>query len=110
MVGFVASNVIRGDDRQVHVDDWDDGLSGRAALIDVRTRGEFAAGRIPDAVNIPIEELRGRIAEIPRDRPVVVHCQVGMRGYMAARILRQAGIDAANLAGGYKTYRMFHPE
>ncbi len=110
MVGFVASNVIRGDDRQVHVEDWDGRLSREAALIDVRTPGEFAAGRIPGAVNIPIEELRGRIAEVPRDRPVVVHCQVGMRGYMAGRILRQDGIDAANLAGGYKTYRMFHPE
>jgi NADPH-dependent 2,4-dienoyl-CoA reductase/sulfur reductase-like enzyme/rhodanese-related sulfurtransferase len=110
MVGFVASNVLRGDVRQVHVDEWDERYSGQAALIDVRTPGEFAAGRIPGAVNIPLEELRGRIGEVPRDRLVVVHCQVGMRGYMAARILSQAGLDAANLAGGYKTYRMFHPQ
>jgi rhodanese-related sulfurtransferase len=110
MAGFVAANVLRGDVRQVHVEDWDERLSGHAALIDVRTPGEFPAGRIPGAVNIPLEELRDRIDELPSDRPIVVHCQVGMRGYMAARILRQAGIDATNLAGGYKTYRMFHPE
>jgi NADPH-dependent 2,4-dienoyl-CoA reductase/sulfur reductase-like enzyme/rhodanese-related sulfurtransferase len=110
MAGFVASNVIRGDVRQVHVEDWDERLSGQAALIDVRTPGEFAAGRIPGAINIPLEELRGRIDEVPRDRPVVVHCQVGMRGYMAARLLHHNGIDAANLSGGYKTYRMFHPQ
>jgi len=60
-------------------------------------------------MNIPLEELRERLDEIPRDRQVVVHCQVGMRGYMAALILQQAGFEAANLGGGYKTYRMFHP-
>jgi len=103
MVGFVASNVLRGDDRQVHVEELEARVSGGAALIDVRTTGEFAAGRIPGAVNIPIEELRGRIAEIPRDRPVIVHCQVGMRGYMAGRILHQAGINAENLAAANKS-------
>ena len=109
MVGFVASNLARGDYQQVHVDDWDRGLSDHAALIDVRTAGEHAAGAIPGAVDIPLEELRQRLDEIPRDRQVVVHCQVGMRGYMAALILQQAGFSAANLGGGYKTYRMFHP-
>ena len=109
MVGFVASNLARGEYKQVHVDDWDGGLASEAALIDVRTAGEHAAGAIPGAVNIPLEELRERLDEIPRDRQVVVHCQVGMRGYMAALILQQAGFHAANLGGGYKTYRLFHP-
>jgi rhodanese-related sulfurtransferase len=109
MVGFVASNVVRGDYPQVHVDEWDGGLGSRAALIDVRTPREFAAGHIEGAINIPLEELRDRVGEVPRDRRVVVHCQVGMRGYMATLLLRQARIDAANLAGGYKTYRLFHP-
>jgi NADPH-dependent 2,4-dienoyl-CoA reductase/sulfur reductase-like enzyme/rhodanese-related sulfurtransferase len=109
MVGFVGANVVRGDSPQVHVEDWDGGLASRAALIDVRTPKEYAAGRIEGAVNIPLEELRERMGEIPRDRKVVVHCQVGMRGYMAALILRHARIDAANLAGGYRTYRLFHP-
>ena len=110
MVGFVASNVIRGEYPQVQVDDWDSGLADQAVLIDVRTAKEYAGGQIPGAVNIPLEELRDRLDEIPRDRPVVVHCQVGMRGYMATLVLRHAGVDAMNLAGGYKTYRMFHPQ
>lgn len=110
MAGFVASNLVRGDYPQVHVEEWDSGLSAGAALIDVRTSREYAAGQIPGAVNIPLETLRDRLGEIPRDRKIVVHCQVGMRGYMATLVLRHAGIDAANLAGGYKTYRLFHPE
>ncbi|QEH33665.1 Coenzyme A disulfide reductase [Aquisphaera giovannonii] len=110
MAGFVASNVLRGDVRQVHVDELDEQRLLGAAIIDVRTPKEFAAGRIEGAVNIPLEQLRTRIGEVPRDRPVVVHCQVGMRGYMATRILRDAGLDSANLAGGYKTYRLYHPE
>jgi rhodanese-related sulfurtransferase len=109
MVGFVASNLVRGEYRQVHVDDLEFGPFQEAVLIDVRTPGEHAAGAIPGAVNIPLEELRDRLDEIPADREIVVHCQVGMRGYMAALILKQAGYHAANLAGGYKTYRMFHP-
>jgi rhodanese-related sulfurtransferase len=109
MVGFVAANIVRGDYDQVQVEDWDAGLADQSVLIDVRTAKEYSTGRIPEAINIPLEELRERLSEIPRDRPVVVHCQVGMRGYMAALVLKQAGIDAANLAGGYKTYRLYHP-
>ncbi len=108
MAGFVASNVMDGQDRQIHIED----LAGRladAALIDVRTPQEFAAGTIPGAVNVPIDELRERLDEIPRDRPIVVHCQVGMRGYMAGLILRDSGREAYNLGGGYKTYRLHHP-
>jgi NADPH-dependent 2,4-dienoyl-CoA reductase/sulfur reductase-like enzyme/rhodanese-related sulfurtransferase len=107
MVGFVASNLVRGDYRQVHVDDLD---AAQVPVIDVRTAKEYAGGKIPGAVNIPLEELRGRLSEVPRGQRVVVHCQVGMRGYMATLLLKQAGFDAVNLAGGYKTYRMFHPE
>ncbi|WP_165221269.1 FAD-dependent oxidoreductase [Aquisphaera insulae] len=110
MAGFVASNVLRGLVRQVHAEDLGAGDLAVASIVDVRTPKEYAAGRIEGAANIPLEELRGRLDEIPRDRPVVVHCQVGMRGYMAARVLRDHGIDAANLAGGYKTYRMHHPD
>jgi NADPH-dependent 2,4-dienoyl-CoA reductase/sulfur reductase-like enzyme/rhodanese-related sulfurtransferase len=110
MVGFVASNLARGDYAQIHIDDWESGQAGAGVLIDVRTPKEYAAGRIPGAVNIPLEELRGRLDELPRHGRVVVHCQVGMRGYMAALLLRQAGFDVVNLAGGYKTYRLFHPE
>jgi len=110
LVGFVAANLVRGDYPQVSVEEWEMGGDDRAPLIDVRTPREYEAGRIPGAINIPLEELRNRLSEIPRNRPVVVHCQVGMRGYMATLVLRQNGFEAANLAGGYKTYRLFHPE
>lgn len=110
MVGFVASNLAAGDYRQVHVEDWEDGLSSSAFLLDVRTPKEFEAGTIPGATSIPIEGLRERLDEIPRDRPVVAFCRVGMRGYMAALILQTAGFDALNLGGGYNRYLLSHPE
>ncbi len=108
MAGFVAANLVRGDYPQVHVEQLAGLMSAGALLVDVRTPPEFAAGAIPGAVNIPLETLRNRLGEVPRDRKVIVHCQVGMRGYMATLVLRHAGRDAANLAGGYKTYRLVH--
>jgi rhodanese-related sulfurtransferase len=61
-------------------------------------------------VNLPVDELRSRLGELPHDREIAVYCQVGQRGYLATRILRQAGFDAVNVSGGYKTYRLLHPE
>lgn len=110
MVGFVASNLAAGDYRQVHVEDWEDGLSSSAFLLDVRTPKEFEAGTIPGATSIPIEELRARLDEIPRGRPIVAFCQVGMRGYMATLILQGAGFDAFNLSGGYNRHLLSHPK
>jgi rhodanese-related sulfurtransferase len=63
----------------------------RFVLVDVRTPQEFAAGTIPTAINIPVDELRARLGELPRDRELVVFCQAGQRGYLATRILLQAG-------------------
>ena len=106
MAGFVASGWLRGDHPQV---DWAT-LHARLAedqplLLDVRTVGEFAAGAIPDAVNLPVDELRNRLEELPQDREIVTYCQVGQRGYLATRILNQSGFTAINLSGGYKTYQ-----
>ena len=78
-------------------------------MLDVRTAEEFAEGHIPEAVNIPVDELRGRLGEIPSDREIAAYCQVGQRGYLATRILLQAGFPAANIGGGYKTYRLHRP-
>jgi rhodanese-related sulfurtransferase len=58
-------------------------------------------------VNVPVDELRSRLGELPRDRQIAAYCQVGQRGYLATRILRQAGFPAANVGGGYTTYRLF---
>jgi rhodanese-related sulfurtransferase len=68
---------------------------------------EFAAGAVPGAVNIPVDELRKRIAEVPKEKPVAVYCQVGQRGYIATRILLQLGYDVVNLSGGYRTWLLW---
>jgi len=104
MAGFVAANSLRGDVRIAHADALDGAL-----LLDVRTNAEHQAGTIPGSVLIPIDELRRRAGELPKDRPIIAYCAVGIRGYTAARILQQLGFDVRNLSGGFKTYRMFHP-
>ncbi|MCG3130878.1 MAG: Coenzyme A disulfide reductase [Phycisphaerae bacterium] len=110
MAGFVASGLLRGDHPQVDVETvLATAEPDRPCLIDVRTAREFAAGRLPGAVNIPVEELRERLGEIPRGREIAAYCQVGQRGYVATRILRQHGFPASNIGGGYQTYRMFQP-
>ena len=108
MAGFVASAVARGEYPQVYAESLESSQSGPrgAMLLDVRTAREFREGSITGAKHIPLDELRSRLDEIPRDRPVIVYCQAGQRGYVATRLLRNAGFDAANLAGGYRTFRM----
>jgi NADPH-dependent 2,4-dienoyl-CoA reductase/sulfur reductase-like enzyme/rhodanese-related sulfurtransferase len=108
MAGFVAAAVARGEYPQVYAEDLESWPADRrgSILLDVRTAREFDAGAIPGATHIPIDELRTRLDEFPRDRPIVVYCQAGQRGYVATRLLRHAGFDAANLAGGYRTFRM----
>lgn len=110
MAGFVAAGMLRGDHPQVDVDKIVAvPAASRPLLIDVRTTREYEEGHIPGAINIPVDELRSRLGEIPRDREVAVYCQVGQRGYVASRILNQTGYAAVNIGGGYKTYRLFHP-
>jgi len=110
MLGFVASGLVRGEHPQL---DLDAVLalpeSLRPLLLDVRTAGEYELGTIPGAINVPVDELRQRLGELPRDRPIAAFCQVGQRGYLATRILLQNGFDVCNLGGGYKTYRLFVP-
>ena len=106
MLGFVAAGLLRGDHPQ---SDWEAVGAERAFLLDVRTPPEYAAGHIPGAVNVPVDELRDRLAEVPKGRPVVAYCQVGQRGYLATRVLAQAGYGVSNLGGGYATYRLHHP-
>ena len=106
MAGFVASNVLRGD-----VELWEpeilDALATKPRLVDVRTPAEFRGGTIPGAVNLPVDELRDRLAELPADEELLVFCQVGLRGYVAARLLAQHGFRVRNLSGGYKRYLMW---
>ena len=102
-LGYVADNLRSDTTRAIQWHELDAALGAGAALVDVRTPGEHAAGAIPGALNIPVDELRERLDELP-DGPLVVHCQVGQRGHTAARILAQHHRDVVNLDGGYRTW------
>lgn len=104
MAGFVASNILKGDMKAVHFDEIDTLNRNEYFILDVRTPLEFDSGHIKDAVNIPVDVLRGKISDIPKDKKIIVYCKVGLRGYIACRILMQNGFDAYNLSGGYDTY------
>jgi NADPH-dependent 2,4-dienoyl-CoA reductase/sulfur reductase-like enzyme/rhodanese-related sulfurtransferase len=105
IAGYVASNIIKGD---MPVVSWREmrGLGyGNVLLLDVRTEKEFCSGSIPGAVNIPLEQLRSRLQEIPADKPIYVYCAIGLRGYLALKILTANGHhNVKNLSGGYRTY------
>ena len=101
--GFAAANALRGDVRLCHTPDVTDPRADQM-LLDVRTPAEVQAGTIPGAVNVPIDELRDRLGDLPRDKEVLVFCRVGLRGYLACRILQQSGFRCRNLTGGFLTY------
>ncbi|WP_433722902.1 FAD-dependent oxidoreductase [Nocardia sp. CA-129566] len=104
MLGYMADNLRVGAIRTVQWHEIGEAIVAGAQLVDVRSREEFIAGSIPCAVNIPLDELRERVAEIPAGS-VLVFCQVGQRGNSATRLLTQLGRDAVNLDGGYRTWR-----
>ncbi len=110
MAGFVAAGMLRGDHPQIGAADlMAIPAAERPLVLDVRTAEEYAAGHLPGAVNIPVDELRSRLGELPADRRIVTYCQLGQRGYLATRILLQAGRSVRNLSGGYKTYLLYEP-
>lgn len=105
LAGFAAENVVKGRSSAVSWRRFEELRAGGAFVLDVRTPEEFALGAIPGAVCVPNTELRGRLSEVPKDRTVLIYCGVGLRGYLAERILRQKGWDDVhNLTGGYKTW------
>ncbi|MET9886175.1 FAD-dependent oxidoreductase [Streptomyces sp. NPDC006430] len=107
MAGFLASNLLRGDIHLWYPEEFPE-CAERALILDVRTPAEYEAWHIPGAVLIPHTELRGRLSEVPRDRPVYTYCRSGFRSYIAYRVLCQAGREAAFLSGGTMTYHGFH--
>jgi len=110
MAGFVAAGLLRDDHPQVDIKSlWAVSPEQRPLLLDVRTVEEHTAGHIPDSINIPVDELRSRIKELPQNQEIAVYCQVGQRGYLAARILNQSGFSATNVSGGYKTFKLWKP-
>ncbi|CAM1507500.1 Fc.00g071410.m01.CDS01 [Cosmosporella sp. VM-42] len=102
MAGFVASNVLRGDCEIIHAEQLNAEKLGELQVVDVRSPGEFARGHLTRAINLPVDSLRHQLSVLDKSLPVVVYCQVGYRGYLAYRILKQAGFDVTNLDGGFK--------
>ena len=107
IAGYTAANIINGSMPIIHWRELKDmDLSG-TTLIDVRTADEYSLGTIRNAINIPVDELRERIHEIPADKPVIVFCAIGLRGYIALKILTGRNFkNVRNLSGGYKTYAL----
>jgi NADPH-dependent 2,4-dienoyl-CoA reductase/sulfur reductase-like enzyme/rhodanese-related sulfurtransferase len=108
MLGYIADNVSTATTGTVQWHELDAARADGALLVDVRTPGEHRAGSIPGALNIPVDQLRGRLAELPVGQPLIVHCQVGLRGHTAARLLAQHGHTVRNLDGGYVTWKAGH--
>ncbi len=105
MAGYVASNILKREHEIIHWHEISNLDKTTSLLIDVRTPQEFSLGTIEGAINIPLDELRNRIQEIPKDKEIILFCQVGQRGYVAYRILIQNGYtNVKNVSGGYKTY------
>ena len=107
MAGYVIENVRSGLVRQYH---WHDvealPRDGSVILLDTRTPAEYGRGHIEGAVNLPLDELRERMPELERGRPVYVNCHSGLRSYLACRILMQNGFECYNLSGGYRFYQI----
>lgn len=101
MAGFAASNVLDG---TIDVTHWDQ-LENGDFILDVRTPGEFNKGHVPSAVNVSVDELRNRLNELPKESPIHAYCGVGIRSYIACRILMQNGFTVKNMSGGFLTYR-----
>jgi len=107
MAGFVAANYLRKDMPIWHWHDFTDITNNGSVLLDVRTKEEFAARTIDGSINIPIEEIRNRLDDIPHDKSIYVYCEVGYRSYLALRILMQNGYNEVyELTGGYKIFEM----
>lgn len=103
MLGFIDDNVVNGQSELVQWHEIADAQAAGATVLDVRTAGEYRRGHIPGSLNIPVDELRDRLDEVPAGE-VIVSCQVGLRGHVAERLLNQSGHPVSNLTGGYLTW------
>lgn len=103
MLGYIAENVLSGLTPTAQWSEVGEKVSEGYSILDVRSVGEVDRGTLPGAINIPIDEIRERISEIPFGK-ILVTCQAGQRGHTATRLLRELGYDAINLDGGYMTW------
>lgn len=119
LLGYVAADLLEGLVENVQWHELQEVVSSepgkaetpRVFILDVREEAEVVLGIIPGAMNIPLPQLRSRLSELPKDKEIWVYCQVGLRGYIAARLLIQTGFKVKNIDGGYRTYAaVFAPE
>ena len=104
MAGFAISNILEGNVKQVHWEELEE-LPENTIVLDTRTDGEYARGHLAYAMHIPLDSLRERMEELPKDKVLYVHCQSGLRSYLACRILMQNGYECYNVSGGYGFYQ-----
>lgn len=110
MAGFVAENILTEKLKVFYYNQWDL-IKSEDILLDVRSKEEFEAGHIDNAINIPIDDLRNRLNEIPKDKNIFIYCLGGLRGYLAQRTLTQSDYKKVlNLSGGYQLWKAIHLE
>ncbi len=107
MAGFMIENIVQGKVKQFHHDEIDKlPRDGSVTLLDTRTPTEYSRGNAKGFINIPVDDLRERLSEIPTEKPVYVMCQSGLRSYLSCRVLAQNGYDCYNFSGGYRFYEI----
>jgi CoA-disulfide reductase len=107
LAGYVAENVLKGLVKVISVEEFLSLDRESIFILDVRTKDEYDLGHIEGAVNIPVDEIRQNLGKIPRDKKIIVYCGVGLRAYVACRVLYQNGFNEVyNLSGGYKMYEV----
>ena len=104
MAGFTAANILKGDMKILHWSDLEQLGKENYVVLDVRTKEEFDNGHLEGAICVPLDSIRQRLNEIPKDKKIIIYCKVGLRGYVAYRILVQKGFEAYNLSGGYEVF------
>lgn len=105
IAGYVAGNIIGNDMSVAYWHEVNELNPAETLVLDVREKVEREAGYIENSVHIPLNALRGRMSELPREKEIIVYCQVGLRAYLAARLLQQNGFRVRNLTGGYRTWK-----
>ncbi|HGF7541008.1 TPA: FAD-dependent oxidoreductase [Enterococcus hirae] len=110
MLGYVAMNVAEGLSETIQWHELPEALAQGKILLDVRNEGELQNGAFKDALNIPLNDLRCRLAELDREKEYIVSCHSGLRSYLAERILKQAGFHVQNLDGAFALYHAIRPE
>ena len=111
MIGYAATNIIEGFSENIQYYELKEAIQNSAFFLDVRNPGELKNnGSLPQAMNIPLDELRDRLAELPKDQEIIVSCQSGQRSYLAERILKNNGFNVKNLDGAFQIYSAIYPQ